>query len=611
MANTKEKKIDLRDEIEREAISIVDNEVNAWKDSVVFVTERVAFDMRNLIRDVRKNYWGIFDNPIDPITGREKIWIPLTESTVDAVVKSIDLDTKDVNFTSNKPNSSIGVSILRSVARHFLRNFCFGEKLDQLEKDGSIDGVAVWKTWKEKVNGEVKMIVKKVDTLNCYLDPTSDNIQDAYRFTERALLTPTEISKMDGWINTKDIAGVVGLHPSESDLRGTDRASVRSSVKMVDVYEMWGMIPKYLITGKKEDKETEIKGRIIMSGIESGDKRVHLVEERDDEFKPYEEFQMDKVSGRWIGRGIGEKLLFLQLWLNTVKNTHINRSYVSQLGLFKVKQGSGLNTEIFSNLSTNGAIMVKNMEDIQQMVVQDASASAYRDEAGIIDWSQRVTSAFEVITGEKLPADTTATAATIQTRNAQSKFVLVKEQLGMFLDRWLMRHCLPIMIETLKEDELVSIIGSADELKEFDKELVETATNKFAIERTEETGFTPTEEELDFVREGLNKKIQKLGKERFVRIKKGLLKLIDYNLDIMITNEKQDVGVLAKNLISAIQVAPEFRTQITKKLFEILGLDFRESEKDEITPEIAQMMGRARLGTQSPERSVMKANQPI
>ncbi len=52
--------------IEKEAVRITGKEKAAWEDATAFVTDRVAFQMRNLIRNLRKNYWGIFDNPIDP-----------------------------------------------------------------------------------------------------------------------------------------------------------------------------------------------------------------------------------------------------------------------------------------------------------------------------------------------------------------------------------------------------------------------------------------------------------------------------------------------------------------------------------------------------------------
>jgi len=69
MASKKSKQID----IERAALSLVSNEKVGWETATAFVTEKVAFNMRNLIRQLRRNYWGVFEQPVDPQTGRKKI----------------------------------------------------------------------------------------------------------------------------------------------------------------------------------------------------------------------------------------------------------------------------------------------------------------------------------------------------------------------------------------------------------------------------------------------------------------------------------------------------------------------------------------------------------
>src|ERR1700753_2687680 len=78
-----------RSAIEARAISIVRGEKQRWEVATAFVTDRVSFKMRQLIRIFRKNFYGIFDVPIDQYTGIEKTWYPLTEINVNAVVKNI------------------------------------------------------------------------------------------------------------------------------------------------------------------------------------------------------------------------------------------------------------------------------------------------------------------------------------------------------------------------------------------------------------------------------------------------------------------------------------------------------------------------------------------
>src|SRR6185503_15191188 len=87
-------------DLEREAINIVRQERQRWETATAFITEKIAFKMRSLIRILRKNYWGVFDQPIDPTTNLEKVWYPLTFINTEAVVKNIDLDTKDITFRS-------------------------------------------------------------------------------------------------------------------------------------------------------------------------------------------------------------------------------------------------------------------------------------------------------------------------------------------------------------------------------------------------------------------------------------------------------------------------------------------------------------------------------
>ena len=96
---------------EAAAIALVSQEYQAWKDSTAFVTSKIAFNVRTLIETLRKNYYGIFDEPNDPGTGQKKIWIPLTESVVDSIVKNIDLDSKDVNIRAKRATSGSCVAM--------------------------------------------------------------------------------------------------------------------------------------------------------------------------------------------------------------------------------------------------------------------------------------------------------------------------------------------------------------------------------------------------------------------------------------------------------------------------------------------------------------------
>lgn len=588
-------------DIESEAITLVRNEKQNWETATAFITDRVSFRMRSLIRTLRKNYYGVFDMPKDEYTGLEKVWYPLTEINVEAVVKNIDLDQKDVNFRSKTPNGYGITDLTRSAVREKLSSIFFGQKLDDMERNLAIDGTAVWKTY--EVDG--KLIVQPVDLLNIYIDPTTPSIQEAYRFTERSLMFPEEIQQMKGWINTEDIdENVTAGLPRTDPYYRTQSAGAFSNVKMVDVWEMWGKMPLSLITGKREDSDKEVEGHIVVSGIDSpGKERCHLIEKntkKDSEnnfLKPYEECWYTRVPNRWYGRGIAEKLLTLQVYANIVFNVRINRSRISQLGIFKIRKNSGITPQMLSRLPSNGAVVLNDMNDLEQLVMQEVGATSYKDEDVINSISERLTNAFEVATGEGLPSSTSATASVLQSTSANSGFSLIKDGIGGFLERWMDRHALPIIANEMTIGDIVRFTADDDTFKELVDRIV-THKAAEALDDVYSKGFIPSDMELQAAIDEAREKM--LKSDLFVDLVQNII-ASQLETQVFVTNEQMDVGVTVQNLISLIPAAPEYKDAIVKQTFDLLGLPEPKAPKPQVMPGqgIPQMIAQG-LGQEAP-----------
>lgn len=554
------------------AIGIVRGEKQRWEVATAFVTDRVSFKMRQLIRICRKNYYGIFDVPVDQYTGLEKTWYPLTEINVEAVVKNIDLDQKDISFRALTENAAGITDITRAAVKAKLSAMSFGQKLDDFERFLAIDGTAVWKTYEE--NG--KLIVKLVDLLNIYIDPTSPSIQEAYRFTERSLQFPDAIKGMTGWYNTENIELNVVEGLPRTDPYWMNRATqVNSNVKEIDVYELWGMIPKSLITGIPGDDREEVPGHIVVSGIDSpGNERVHLIEmniEVDKEgnsLKPYEECWYTRVPNRWYGRGVAEKLLTLQIYANIIFNVRINRSRVSQLGLFKMKKGAGVTPQMLARLPSNGVVVLNNLDDLQQMEVQEVGESSYRDEDTINSISERLTNAFQIATGEDLPADTTATAAAAQASSVKSGFAMVKDSIGGFLERWMDRHALKIIAKELTVGEIVRITSDEDTFNQLVEHVVADEALK-ALDKSFSKGYVPSPQEIMAEMQNAQEKMKK--NDMFVTLVKDII-ADELETKMYVTNEEMDVSITVQNLLSMLQIAPQYTDQIVAQAVDLMGL---------------------------------------
>lgn len=562
-----------------QAISIVRGEKQRWELATAFVTDRVSFKMRQLIRILRKNYYGIFDSPIDENTGLEKIWYPLTEINVEAVVKNIDLDQKDINFRSKTENGYAITNLTRSHVKNKLSRMYFGEKLDELERNLAIDGTAVWKTYEE--NGE--LIITPVDLLNIYIDPTTPSIQQAYRFTERTLLFPEQIASMNGWYNTETIQENVPEGLPRADPFWMNRATqVNSNVKMWDVYETWGKIPLSLITRDHADDGIEVEGHIVVSGIDApGKERCHLIErnnKKDTEgngLKPYEEVWYTRVPNRWYGRGIAEKVLTLQIYANIVFNVRINRSRVSQLGLFKIRKGAGITPQMLSRLPSNGAVVLNNLDDLQQLEISEVGVTSYKDEDVINQLSERLTNAFEIATGESLPSSTPATNAALQNAAAKSGFTMVKKAIGSFLERWMDRHALPILAKDMDAETIVRISANEENFKEIIDRVIMIKADK-ALDDLYAEGFIPSDQELQQAIESARERMA--GTDAFVNLVQKMV-IDGLETEMYVTNEEMDIGVTVQNLINMANIAPEFRGSIVKQTFDLLGLPTPKVDK--------------------------------
>lgn len=590
MAKRKSK---LQEEVENAAITIVDRERVNWEEAVSFITPQVGFRMRELIRILRKNYWGVFDEPLDKSTGREKIWTGLAMSTAETWIKNIDIDQKDIGFLARNQNGYDITELTRLVVRDYLDRQYFGEVLDKDERQLCIDGTLVWKTWETFAGGKPVMNRRTVDLLNVYIDPTEEDIQSAYRFTERAILLPEQIMGMTGWMNTDldELKGSNTLNRNDGNRRSN--SGTRMTGEFRDTWETWGKIPKWLITKDKKapDAYEEVDGHIVVSGFESTGALCHLIElnTKKDKFghsiKPYEEVRAAKIAGRWYGLGPIERVLALQEYLNTIINIRINRGYVSQLGLFKIKKGKGITAQMLSRLPVNGAIQVGDMDDIQNFTINEPGVTSYKDEDVIKYWAQQMSSAFPISSGEIMPSSSSATASSIAASSAKSAYTMFKEALGSFIERWLDRQALPIIAKTISVGDIVRL-GNGDE--RF-KSLIETIAINNVGEELDKTHVVPSEEELLSV---LASEEERLRKKPQIFIK-SIHEIIAEGLDtkVHVTNEDLDTSVTIQNLIQMMQLEqqdPQAMLETKKQIYDLMGLE----------------MPKPKLGNQMPQQQL-------
>jgi len=234
---------------------------------------------------------------------------------------------------------------------------------------------------------------------------------------------------------------------------------------------------------------------------------------------------------------------------------------------------------MLSSITAGGGLPVTNIaNDIKQLQVQDFRQSSYSDEDRAYLMADRVTSSFDINRGEVGLASASATSTLTRDRNIRDTFVLVQEGIGFFIERLILNQYIPLLKETMKEEDVIKITGDTTYLAFIDELIVGKRKDKFITEHIGKTGFYPEQEKIDEFSQKQNKYLASMGKSRFVDYFNNIF---DENVDVEvhITDEKFNRIVAVQQLrdslvaYSRLPVASKLDTDaIFKEMFNIMGL---------------------------------------
>lgn len=549
------------------AASLIKNEITNWEQGEAFVTNEESFIMKEVVQKARRNYFGIFSEPTDPVTGRKKLFIPLTEWIVESVVKNIDIDTKDIKVYSRNPMNYGMAAIFRYVLNYWLNKINFGKVINNIIRITSIDGTGYLKVMKQ--GKEIK--VKIIDSLNIITDPSANNLDESPIIEKNILYLPEfrEEARTGKWIDWENIKGDYDIYRNGFE---EETGTIKSEVPVVEVYERWGYFPKSFITGKENDLDY-VYGIIIASDIDEGAK-VHFIKEMKKEDCPYTVFKYKDIWNRFCGRGLGEMLFGLQAYINETVNTRMNTARITQLGLWKIR--GGVTPQQLSNLFQTQGIKLKGQrDDIERLETGTVDPSSYRDEETAKSWGLSVTGAFDQ---SDVTASTPATNALIQERGSKIGFNLVQENLSLALTDFLQNKLVPAIKKVMKKGDIIRITGNPADLEILDEKL---ARNKVYSEINDriEMGEVFFPEQIEEMVQTTMSQLKSMGENRPLTLDNDAIFNTDFDIQVTIGEEQLNPALLAQSLTQALQVAVQFPgsrinvDEVLKETFDTLGLD--------------------------------------
>ena len=581
---------------ELEAIKIIKDERKNWDEGVVFITDDMEMVMKNVVKKARRNFMGVYKSQFDPITKKQKIFIPFTEWTVENVLKNIDIDTKDIDvMASNQSDKAyMKAEVWRHVLQKKLSDCGFGKTINQLLRRIGIDGTGFLKAG--KVDGKLDICI--VDRLNMLYDQSVEEIKKSSGKIERFVYTKPEFDQL----NLDKAEYVEGTKEMSLGATLADENKVSTEIPYVELYQRYGWLPKFCLTDKEEDKNDFVYCKALVSGLEQ--KAIpHSIEEIDEKDYPYQDFKFKEVPNRADGRGIPEMLFSIQAYLNEVINSRLNKARIESLGLFKMS--GNITPQMFRKLFTTGGIKLDAGSDINPLETPRVSVNSYNDEDRAYLWGTRVTGSSN---DDEVAGNRPATNALIQQQSSSKGYNLRIEDIFLDMENFLKDKVMPIIKSELKADDIVRIIGDPEIFKKMDEVMIDNLIEQKKIELYEnavdEMG-NPLELDPEtemMYREEAIAEMKKQGKTRFIPIVDELLNE-EYDIKVVITDENINKATMAQMLQNLIGVLAQSGLPIKKtvrELFDVLGLPADMMVED--MPQIAPM--EAGMGGQMPAEVV-------
>ena len=475
--------------------------------------------------------------------GREKLFFNVVNPVCEVASKMLNVDTKDIRLLSQDPKTYFSCYLLEKELRQWLKTSKMGTILNQIADEAPRYGSVVI----EKIKGGAKVI----DLRKLILDPTVENIKDSRFVTTISYMTPSELRET-GWDNVETAIERFGTTYGQTAYE--DRSggvNLMRSSPYIKVYKRYGEVPQSWLDGGKSDRM--VKALFIVAGAEEQQKKENgqmedyglvLFKSAWRKEWPFKDYHYNKIRGRWLGLGLVEALFDVQVRMNELKNQKRIAMEISSMHLFQTKD-----KQIVRNILTDleGGEIMYSPNGIEPIVNEERNLPAFKDEeASYIQQSQRLSFAYDAVSGETPLASTTATATINAQQQATSTFGFKRENYTNMLRDFFNDLVLEELMRDLTPEHIMRFTGTTQELLKLDKAAAEIHANDY-IKEAVMNGRVVTPEEIEGVKQKAIETYQRLGDNRFLKIKNNFYKDVQFEFDFNIGNEQINPQVMANN----------------------------------------------------------------
>jgi hypothetical protein len=480
---------------------------------------------------------------------RELIFYNITTAPCEVATKMLNVDTKNIRLWPTNPKSYFSTYLLEKELKLWLKTSKMGALLNKIAEDAPKYGSFVLEKTKDGAEA--------VDLRKLILDPTVERVKNSRFITTIHYMTPSQLRET-GWDNV-DVAierfGQSQLPESFED--GQGNMNQLQSTPYIKVYKRYGEVPKWWIDGGRS--EETVRALFIVAGADVqevndqkqvvGEAGVTLFKSRWYKEWPYKDFHYTRVPGRWLGLGIPEMLFDMQTRVNELKNAKRFSMELSSIHLFQTKDKTVVRN-VLTDLQ-NGDL-IRSPSGIEPVANEERNLSAFKDEEeSYMTQADRITFAYEAVSGQSLPSSTPATNALIATQQATNVFAFKRENLTLFLQEFFNDLVMPQLMKDLTPEHIMRFTGSAQELLKLDKAAAEIIANDYIKDRLLSGQFIEPSD-VEALKQQAIERYQRLGENRFVRVKDAFYDDAEFEFDFIIGNEQADPNIMVQNTLAVL-----------------------------------------------------------
>jgi len=258
-----------------------------------------------------------------------------------------------------------------------------------------------------------------------------------------------------------------------------------------------------------------------------------------------------KTRGRWLGIGIVEMLFDVQVRVNEMANQKRVGMELDTMRLFQTKDKSIVRNVLTDLQSGDVMVTTTGIDPINNSQTRFSESEFTNEEQRYSGQVDKLSFAYEALRGDTGDASTPLGTTQIAVAQGTSVFAFKKENLSLFLQEYFNDLVLPELMKDLTAEHIMRFTGNSQELQKLDDAASEVYAND-CVKQSILSGKYTTKDDFDAAKQKAVTVYQKLGENRFLKIKDAFYDDAEFEFDFLVTNEQADPAKMATNIQAVI-----------------------------------------------------------